>query len=152
MTSAESPGLPLRDALGQQGVGSATGGAHGNELLDGELATERTRLRERLHQLHTMQQQRSNPELFELLPVGVCDLEALPEHLARRLFEALRLQVHYNKLRTGPVPASLKRPGCGGGSACAAGQREVLVGAASRPSGGSIIGWIGEAVVRWTCE
>jgi hypothetical protein len=32
-----------------------------------------------------------------LLPVGACDLDALPEDLARKLFEALRLEIHYNK-------------------------------------------------------
>lgn len=62
----------------------------------GELATERTRLRERLDELHTTELQRSNPDLLEVLPVGACDLDALPEDIARRLFEALRLQVQYN--------------------------------------------------------
>ena len=62
-----------------------------------ELAAERTRLRERLDQLHTVELQRSNPGLLNLLPVGPCDLDALPEDIARRLFEALRLEIHYNK-------------------------------------------------------
>ena len=62
-----------------------------------ELAAERTRLRERLDQLLTAELQRSNPALLDLLPVGPCDLDSLPEDIARRLFEALRLEIHYNK-------------------------------------------------------
>jgi len=47
-----------------------------------ELAAERTRLRERLDQLHTAELQRPNPELLDVLPVGPCDLDTLPEDIA----------------------------------------------------------------------
>lgn len=56
-----------------------------------ELAADRARLRERLDQLHAVELQRPNPGPLDVLPVGPCDLDALPDDIARCLFEALRL-------------------------------------------------------------
>ncbi|TQM05982.1 DNA invertase Pin-like site-specific DNA recombinase [Pseudonocardia kunmingensis] len=39
-----------------------------------------------------------NPDLIDALPVTRVEVDQLPEHLARDLFEALRLEIHYNKL------------------------------------------------------
>jgi hypothetical protein len=40
---------------------------------------------------------RPNADLLDALPEGELLLEDLPEDVARRRFEALRLEVHYNK-------------------------------------------------------
>jgi hypothetical protein len=38
-----------------------------------------------------------NPDLINALPITEIQIEQLPEDLARSLFEALRLEIHYNK-------------------------------------------------------
>src|SRR5262249_26049378 len=38
-----------------------------------------------------------NPDLIDALPVMEIQIDQLPEDLARSLFEALRLEIHYNK-------------------------------------------------------
>ena len=55
-----------------------------------ELTGQPRRLREQRLQL-------PNPNLIDALPVGACDVNEMPEPLARRLFEALRLEIHYDK-------------------------------------------------------
>lgn len=63
-----------------------------------ELAAEHDSLSAELATLEQQQPtDRPNPGLLDELPVGACDLDGLPEELARRLFEALRLEIHYNK-------------------------------------------------------
>jgi hypothetical protein len=42
--------------------------------------------------------QATNPHLLDALPVGPLDLDRRPPDLTRALFEALRLQIHYNKI------------------------------------------------------
>ncbi len=37
-----------------------------------------------------------NPDLIDALPITKIEVDRLPEELARALFEALRLQIHYN--------------------------------------------------------
>lgn len=62
-----------------------------------ELAAEHRELTEQLQQLRDTEPQQANPDLLDQLPIGPCDIAALPEPLARRLFEALRLEIHYDK-------------------------------------------------------
>lgn len=38
-----------------------------------------------------------NPDLIEALPITKIQIDQLPEELARQLFEALRLEIHYHK-------------------------------------------------------
>jgi hypothetical protein len=38
-----------------------------------------------------------NPDLINALPITDIQIDQLPEDLARSLFEALRLEIHYNK-------------------------------------------------------
>ncbi|GAA3757316.1 hypothetical protein GCM10022402_39540 [Salinactinospora qingdaonensis] len=60
---------------------------------------ERGTVQEQLRELQQHAPQRSAPELLEALPVGERDLAAVPEELLRRLFEAFRLQVVYDRPR-----------------------------------------------------
>jgi hypothetical protein len=62
-----------------------------------ELAAEHTAITEQLRALRDAAHDQPNPQLINALPVGACDLDALPEPLARQLFEALRLEIHYDK-------------------------------------------------------
>ena len=62
-----------------------------------EIKAERAKLAAELETLEEQINDQQNPDLLRLLPVGACDLDALPEDLARKLFEALRLEIHYNK-------------------------------------------------------
>jgi site-specific DNA recombinase len=62
-----------------------------------EIKAERAKLAAELETLEEQVNDQHNPDLLHLLPVGACDLDALPEDLARKLFEALRLEIHYNK-------------------------------------------------------
>ena len=39
-----------------------------------------------------------NPGLIDALPVGTVEVDQLPENLARKMFEALRLEIRYNKI------------------------------------------------------
>ena len=56
------------------------------EQLEAQLATAEERVRTA-----------PNPALIDALPVGRVQLDRLPEPLARGLFEALRLEIHYDK-------------------------------------------------------
>ena len=62
-----------------------------------EIKAERAKLAAELEALEEQVNDQQNPDLLSLLPVGACDLDRMPEDLARKLFEALRLEVHYNK-------------------------------------------------------
>jgi hypothetical protein len=63
-----------------------------------ELRDERSRLEADLVEVEQQIEHAPNPELLDALPVGPIDVEQLPEDTARRLFEALRLEIHYNKI------------------------------------------------------
>ncbi|SBW22353.1 hypothetical protein FDG2_2503 [Candidatus Protofrankia californiensis] len=62
-----------------------------------ELRAERDDLRQWLEALEEQAVQASNPDLLYSLPVGPVDLDTLPDELSRRLFEALRLEIQYNR-------------------------------------------------------
>jgi DNA invertase Pin-like site-specific DNA recombinase len=62
-----------------------------------EIKAERAKLAAELETLEERINDQQNPDLLRFLPVGTCDLDAIPENLARKLFEALRLEIHYNK-------------------------------------------------------
>jgi len=64
-----------------------------------ELGSEHRELTAELKRLDELEHQQPNPELLDTLPVGACDIATLPEPVARRLFEAFRLEIHYNKTR-----------------------------------------------------
>ncbi len=72
--------------------------------LVGEINDERNELHERKSQLEAQlaqieeeHQQATNPDLLDALPMGEVRVEELPEDVARRLFEALRLELRYQK-------------------------------------------------------
>ncbi|MGH3875390.1 MAG: recombinase family protein [Pseudonocardiaceae bacterium] len=54
-----------------------------------------------------------NPDLIDALPVTKIQLDQLPEQLARSLFEALRLEIHYNK-HTNQATCRMRGPGSSG--------------------------------------
>ncbi|MBX6357114.1 MAG: hypothetical protein IRZ05_14835, partial [Micromonosporaceae bacterium] len=62
------------------------------------LRAERDELRQKLAALEEQEAQAPNPELLRALPVGPVDLDALPDTLSRRLFEALRLEIRYSRM------------------------------------------------------
>ena len=62
-----------------------------------ELRAERDDLRRQLTEIEEHVSQETNPALLQALPVGSVDLEALPDGLSRRLFEAVRLEIYYNR-------------------------------------------------------
>ncbi len=62
-----------------------------------ELRAERDDLQRQLADLEDRVTQAPNPDLLHALPVGPFDLDGLPDTLSRRLFEALRLEIHYNR-------------------------------------------------------
>lgn len=62
-----------------------------------ELKTERATKQAELDQLEAHTLHRPNPQLLHRLPLGEPDLANLPEPTLRRLFEAFRLQIHYDK-------------------------------------------------------
>ncbi|MBA3843884.1 MAG: recombinase family protein, partial [Actinobacteria bacterium] len=64
-----------------------------------ELTTEQDQLTSVLRRLRQQRQHQPNIDLLDTLPVGAVDITALPEALARQLFEALRLELHYDKER-----------------------------------------------------
>jgi len=64
-----------------------------------ELGSEHRELTAELKRLDELEHQQPNPELLDTLPVGACDIATLPEPVARRLFEAFRLEIHYDKTR-----------------------------------------------------
>ncbi|RBM14125.1 hypothetical protein DEH69_18875 [Streptomyces sp. PT12] len=43
---------------------------------------------------------RQDPALIDALPVGACEVAALPDAMRRRVFEAFRLQIRYDKVTT----------------------------------------------------
>lgn len=71
-----------------------------------ELREQQSQLRERLKGLEDEQQLVPNSELIESLPTGSVRVEQMPEQLARTLFEALRLEIRYNKLQHRATSAS----------------------------------------------
>ena len=64
-----------------------------------ELGSEHRELTAELTRLAELEHQQPNPELLDTLPVGACDIATLPEPVARRLFEAFRLEIHFDKTR-----------------------------------------------------
>jgi site-specific DNA recombinase len=62
-----------------------------------QMKAENTKLQTELDELEQHIHEQPNPDLLNVLPVGTCDLADLPEDITRRLFEALRLEVHYDK-------------------------------------------------------
>jgi len=62
-----------------------------------ELRQQRAGLEAQLAEAEDHAARASNPQLLDALPVGDLDLDRLPAALTRALFEALRLQVRYNK-------------------------------------------------------
>ncbi|WP_460696639.1 recombinase family protein [Nocardia thraciensis] len=62
-----------------------------------ELRDQQAQLRNRLAELEAEQMLTPNPALIDSLPTGYTRVEQLPDHLARALFEALRLEIRYNK-------------------------------------------------------
>ncbi|MEU4652276.1 hypothetical protein [Nocardia fluminea] len=61
-----------------------------------ELRAEKQQLLERGAEVEARVAQIPNVELIDALPLGSIDVGALPEGMARRLFEALRLEIHYD--------------------------------------------------------
>ncbi|MGA6164168.1 recombinase family protein [Amycolatopsis magusensis] len=62
-----------------------------------ELREHKATLEAALTKAEDEHQQAPNPDLLDALPVGDVQIEELPEDVARRLFEALRLELHYDK-------------------------------------------------------
>ncbi|GGM81666.1 recombinase [Lentzea pudingi] len=61
-----------------------------------ELQAERTRLEEQLEAIEVQVREAVNPELLDYLPIAGVDLDLLPDEVSRPLFEALRLEIHYD--------------------------------------------------------
>ncbi|MDT0307207.1 recombinase family protein [Streptomyces sp. DSM 44917] len=61
-----------------------------------ELRAQREALREELVALEDEAHRVPNPDLLNRLPVTPVDLAVLPDDLSRRLFEVLRLEIHYD--------------------------------------------------------
>ncbi len=61
-----------------------------------ELKAECANYEQRLAETEDQARQAPNPDLLHHLPIGPVDLTDLPDELTRRLFEALRLEIHYN--------------------------------------------------------
>ncbi len=61
-----------------------------------ELLAERGQLQRRIAEVEEEAYQAPSPALLDQLPVSTVDLAQLPDPLSRRLFEALRLEMHYN--------------------------------------------------------
>jgi site-specific DNA recombinase len=62
-----------------------------------ELRQQKAQLEAQLADAEQHAAQAPNADLLAALPVGALDLDLLPDHLTRALFEALRLQIHYDK-------------------------------------------------------
>ncbi|MFE0024136.1 recombinase family protein [Amycolatopsis sp. NPDC059021] len=62
-----------------------------------ELHKRKARLAVRLAELEAEDERAPNPQLLDLLPTGEVQVESLPEEVARRLFEVLRLELRYHK-------------------------------------------------------
>lgn len=63
-----------------------------------ELRAHKKQLEDRLGDLERRILHAPNPDLIDALPITQIDVEKLPVELARALFEALRLEIHYNKI------------------------------------------------------
>ncbi len=61
-----------------------------------QLRAEREDAEQQLAALEGELHQAHNPDLLDHLPVTAVDVADIPEDLARRLFEALRLEIHYD--------------------------------------------------------
>ena len=61
-----------------------------------ELRVQKESLVQQLADLEDQVHQTPNPDLLGRLPVTSVDLDRIPDELSRRLFEALRLQIHYD--------------------------------------------------------
>lgn len=62
-----------------------------------QLRQQTAQLEEELAAAEEKVQQAPNPDLLDALPMGEVEVENLPEDVARRLFEALRLELRYDK-------------------------------------------------------
>jgi site-specific DNA recombinase len=62
-----------------------------------ELRDEKARLEADLGEVEQQIEEAPNPDLLDALPIGPIEVDQLPEDLARRLFEALRLEIHYDR-------------------------------------------------------
>jgi hypothetical protein len=71
-----------------------------------ELQAERTRLEEQLAAFEDEVREAVNPELLDCLPIAGVDLDLLPDEVSRPLFEALRLEIHYDYETRLPCVAS----------------------------------------------
>ncbi len=62
-----------------------------------ELRAHKQRLEAQLAAVEDRTHQAPNPDLIDVLPVATIQVDDLPEELVRSLFEALRLEIRYNK-------------------------------------------------------
>ncbi|MBO2454363.1 recombinase family protein [Actinomadura barringtoniae] len=62
-----------------------------------ELSSDRNSKLARLEELEQTKPVRPRPELLDLLPTGPIRIDAMPEELQRKLFEAFRLQIRYDR-------------------------------------------------------
>ncbi|MDN2495301.1 recombinase family protein [Nocardia niigatensis] len=69
-----------------------------------DISERRAQLRDHLADLQaqladaeTQQQQQPNPTLIDALPTGEIRIDQLPEHIARDVYQALQLEIRYNK-------------------------------------------------------
>ncbi|GAA1895384.1 recombinase family protein [Streptantibioticus ferralitis] len=62
-----------------------------------ELRKHRIGLEQQLARLEDEVQQAPNPDLLSRLPITPVDLTKMPDELCRQLFEALRLEIHYDR-------------------------------------------------------
>lgn len=68
-----------------------------------EIKAERADLATELERLDVEVNEQPNLALLEQLPTGASELDAMPDELARKLFEALRLEIHFNKVNNTAV-------------------------------------------------
>ncbi|WP_433264677.1 hypothetical protein ACQPZF_35745 [Actinosynnema sp. CS-041913] len=61
-----------------------------------DLRSQRDELARQLAEAENKVQRAPNPTLLDYLPITPVDLVELPDELSRRLFEALRLEIHYD--------------------------------------------------------
>ncbi len=62
-----------------------------------ELREHRAGLERQLAELENEAQDAPNPDLLSRLPITAIDLAGMPDAFSRRLFEALRLEIHYDR-------------------------------------------------------
>ncbi|WP_257232609.1 recombinase family protein [Streptomyces sp. Rer75] len=62
-----------------------------------ELGAHRDDLQQQLDELEGEAHQAPNPDLLACLPISPIDLAGLPDAISRRLFEALRLEIFYDR-------------------------------------------------------